>query len=77
MFEIGQYRLRLRIQQDVGRVGRKRPVHRDAEYCWSKAAQYEREAKLATDKIMRAFFYRMSDQWRIAAQGFESIEEDH
>jgi hypothetical protein len=46
-------------------------VSRDAEYCRSKAAQYEREAKLATNKILRDFLSLMSDQWRIAAAGFE------
>ena len=50
-------------------------MHRGADYCRSKAVEYERRAQEATDEGIRRFFYLMRDNWMIAAEGLE-IERD-
>jgi hypothetical protein len=46
-------------------------MHRGADYCRSKAVEYERRAQEATDETIRRFFCLMRDNWMIAAEGLE------
>jgi hypothetical protein len=43
----------------------------EADYCRSKAAEYERRAQEATDESTRRILYWMRDNWMIAAEGLE------
>jgi hypothetical protein len=47
-------------------------MHRGADYCRSKAVEYERRAQEATDEIIRRFLYWMRDNWMIAAEVLRS-----
>jgi hypothetical protein len=42
------------------------------DYCWSKAAEYDRRVQEATDECMRDLLCLMRDNWVIAAKDFES-----
>ena len=47
------------------------------DYCRSKAAEYERRAKEATDKGIHTFLCRMRDNWVAAAKDFERVGKTH
>jgi hypothetical protein len=46
-------------------------MNRGADYCRSKALEYERRAEEATDEAIRRFFLLMRDNWKLAAKGLE------
>jgi hypothetical protein len=49
-------------------------MDRGADYCWSKAAEFKQWAEEATDECTRAFLSMMSENWTIAASGFEDAK---
>jgi hypothetical protein len=50
-------------------------LDRDGNYCRTQAFEYKRKADETTDECTRNFLLLMSEQWLMAAEGFESTNK--
>jgi hypothetical protein len=49
-------------------------MDRSMDFCRSKAAEYTRRAEESTDREMRAFFYRLRDNWLRVSRSAETYD---